>query len=75
MRQADRIAKLERQVARLADALGFVMQKLEHTVQSPIIGGDSKVLSMAELYRANVEAKTKAQQSIRDAQAPAGTVQ
>lgn len=69
----ERIRRLETSVARLADALGFVMQKLEHTVQSPIIGGESKVLSMAELYRVNVEAK--AARAMKDAQAELGTVQ
>ncbi len=71
----ERIRQLERQVVHLADALAFVMKKLEHTVASPIIGGESKTLSMLELYRDNVKAKKQAAQAIKDAQAELGTVQ
>ena len=70
-----RIADLEHNVRSLADALAFVMQKLDYKVESPIIGGEPKVLSMMELYRASVDAKAKALQAIRDARAESGTVQ
>jgi len=65
LKDKQKIANLERKVARLADALGFVMQKLTSNVPSPIIGGEAKVLTMAELYASHVSAKEKAEKAIR----------
>ena len=65
LKDKQKIANLERRVARLADALGFVMQKLTSTQPSPIIGGEAKVLTMAELYAQQVDARASAEKAIR----------
>ena len=55
-----RVAALEHNEMVLTSAVTFLMTHLKQTMPSPILGGEPKVVSMLELYKAAREAAQKA---------------